>query len=183
MAEKSEMFCNKCKISFEYNPLSIHSCIELDVKEEISEFDENATCDDPLYINKSQAQIGLDKGRNQFVTIPERIHEHNLMVYEEKNQIVTHSKTVYEEENLCPKCNAIFRTVRRLRIHIEEVHEKKIETIDMPVAKRQKIAVIKTLPVVLPPKPHETFTNGFFFLIIFAAQGRFFQEMENIRNM
>ena len=100
MAEKSEIFCNKCQICFEYNPLSIHSCIELEVKEEISEFYENATCDDPLYINKSQAQIGFDKGRNQFVTIPERIHEHNLMVYEEKNQIVTHSKTVYEEENL-----------------------------------------------------------------------------------
>ena len=61
MAEKSEIFCNKCQICFEYNPLSIHSCIELEVKEEISEFYENATCDDPLYINKSQAQIGFDK--------------------------------------------------------------------------------------------------------------------------
>ena len=172
MAEKSEIFCNKCQICFEYNPLSIHSCIELDVKEEISEFDENATCDDPLYINKSQAQIGFDKGRNQFVTIPERIHEHNLMVYEEKNQIVTHSKTVYEEENLCPKCNANFRTVRRLRIHIEEVHEKKIEITDVPKAKRQKSAVIKSLPVVLPPKPHETFSKGKIFDYLFYSTSK-----------
>ena len=138
MAEKSEIFCKKCQICFEYNPLSIHSCIELDVKQEISEFDENATCDDPLYINKNQAQIDFDKGRNQFATIPERIHEHNFMVHEETNQIVTHSKKGYEEENLCPKCNANFRTVRRLRIHIEEVHEKKIETTDVPKTKRQK---------------------------------------------
>ena len=141
----------------------------MDIKQETSEFDENATCDDPLFINKNQAQIDFDKGRNQLATIPEMVHEHNLMVHEGKNQIDTPSKTVYEEENLCPKCNANFRTVRRLRIHIEEVHEKKIETTDVPKAKRQKVVVKKSLPVVLSPKPHETFTKGKIFDYLFYS--------------
>ena len=74
-----------------------------------------------------------------------------------ENQMVKNSKTVHEEENLCPKCDANFRTVRRLRIHIEEVHEKRIETI-VPKAKRQKMAATKIMPAILPPEPHETFT-------------------------
>ena len=83
MAEKSEMFCNKCKIAFEYNPLSIHSC--MNIKEETSEFDENNTCDDPLFINKDQAHIDFDKGRNLFTKIPDMVHEG-------KNKVVKHSK-------------------------------------------------------------------------------------------
>ena len=44
-------------------------------------------------------------------------------VHEGKNQmIVKHSKTVHEEEILCPKCNVNFRTTYCLRIHIEEEH-------------------------------------------------------------
>ena len=42
-------------------------------------------------------------------------------VHEGKNQmIVKHSKTVHEEESLCPKCNVNFMTTYCLRIHIEE---------------------------------------------------------------
>ena len=63
------------------------------------------------------------------------------------NQMAKNSKTIDNEENRCPKCDANFRTVRSLRIHIEEVHEKKIETIEAPKAKRQK------MPVILPPEP------------------------------
>ena len=89
MAEKSEMFCNKCKIAFEYNPLSIHSC--MNIKEETSEFDENNTYDDPLFIKKNQSQIDFDKGRNLFA-IPDMVQEQSLVVHEGKNKVVKHSK-------------------------------------------------------------------------------------------
>ena len=88
MAEKSGMYCNKCNISFEHNPSSIHSC--MNIKQETSEFDENATCDDPLFINKNQAQIGFDRGRNQFAKIPEMVQEESRVVHEGKNQVVKH---------------------------------------------------------------------------------------------
>ena len=112
-----------------------------------------------------------------------RVHMKNIHQIETFK--VKNSKTIHEEEILCPKCNANFRTIRRLRIHIEEAHEKKSETIEPPKTKRQKVSVTKNLPlvcshceesfsrsitlkrhimkmheVVLPPKPHETFTNG-----------------------
>ena len=78
-------------------------------------------------------------------------------VCDRKNQMVKKSKTVHEEENMCPKCDTNFRTVRRLRIHIEEVHEKKIETVEVPRAKRRKVE--KTQLVILPPEPNETFSK------------------------
>merc|ERR1719189_2945756 len=113
-------------------------------------------------------------------------NSNNENVYKQKNQlIVKNFKRAHEEEIMCPKCNANFRTIRRLRIHIEEAHEKNIETIEAPKAKRQKVEGAKTLPlacphceksfsrsdhlkhhimklhdVVLPPKPYEKFTNG-----------------------
>ena len=67
-------------------------CIELDIKQETSEFDENATCDDPLFINKNQAQIDFDEGRNEFAKIPEMVQEQSLVVHEGKNKVVKHSK-------------------------------------------------------------------------------------------
>ena len=82
--------------------------------------------------------------------------------------LVKKSKVVHEEENVCPKCNANFRTVRRLRIHIEEVHEKKIETI-VPQAKRQKMAATKIMPAILPPKPHEIFTTRTLFDYLYCT--------------
>ena len=86
-----------------------------------------------------------------------------------ENQMVKNSKTVHEEENLCPKCDTNFRTVRRLRIHIEEIHEKKIETIE-PKAKRQKMAATKIMPAVLPPEPHETFTARTLFDYLYCTK-------------
>ena len=112
-----------------------------------------------------------------------RVHMKNIHQIETFK--VKNTKTVHEEEILCPKCDSNFRTIRRLRIHIEEAHEKNIETIEAHKAKRQKVVATKTLllvcphceesfsrsitlkrhimkmhEVVLPPKPHETFTNG-----------------------
>ena len=56
------------------------------------------------------------------------------------NQMAKNYKTLHDEENRCPKCDANFRTVLSLRIHIVEVHEKKVDTIEAPKAKRQKMA-------------------------------------------
>ena len=140
--------------------LALHSCVE--IKQEMSEFDETIS-GDPLYVNKDKTDIKVEGGKDQLASIIEMVHEHNLKVqegnnlYDEnsltheetsehkgKNQIIIkHSKTVHEEEILCPKCNANFRTIRTLRVHIEVAHEKNIETVDVSKVKRQKVVDTK----------------------------------------
>ena len=153
--------CQNCQVSFEnMELLALHSCDE--IKQEMSEFDETIS-DDPLYINKDKTGIKVEEGKDQLASIIEMVHTHNLKLqegkklYDEnyltpeetsehkgKNQIIIRqSKKVHEEKNLCPKCNANFRTIRTLRVHIEVAHEKNIETVDVSKVKRQKVVDTK----------------------------------------
>lgn len=48
------------------------------------------------------------------------------------------NKCVQEQKNPCSQCNATFTTKRRLSIHIELVHDKNKEDMEMPKPKKQK---------------------------------------------
>ena len=138
-------------------------------------------CEKPFSKSYLKAHM-LNKHSGQYRKDP---NSNNENVHEQKNQLIVKNFKRADEEIMCPKCNANFRTIRRLRIHIEEAHEKNIETISAPKAKRQKVDGAKFLPlvcphceksfsrsdhlkhhimklheVVLPPKPYEKFTNG-----------------------
>ena len=75
--------CQNCQMSFRnMELLDLHSCVEF--KQEMSEFDENNS-GDPLYVNESQTDIKVERGKDKLASIIEMVHEHNLKVQDGKN--------------------------------------------------------------------------------------------------
>ena len=127
-------------------------------KQEIPKIEEISVRVKPVFIRKCK------ECQESFSSINEYKRHRMLAIYNiDISTCVPNSKFLnHERKNPCSQCDATFKTKRRLSIHMEFVHGKEKENIEIPKAKKQR-KYGEYLPLQKLPNPSEILTNRHIF--------------------